>query len=72
MSAEIDSLRNLPVVDKLRVVTKLWDDIIRAGGPVIVPPEVLQEATRRSEELQADPSLALSDDELWRRVDGHD
>ena len=70
MSIDITNLRDLPVADKLRIVTQLWDDIAASTDPVIVPPDVLQEASRRSAELKADPSMAIEDDELWRRVDG--
>ena len=70
MSIDITSLRNLPVGDKLRIVTELWDDIAASTDPVVVPPDVLREALRRSGELKADPSIAIGDDELWRRVDG--
>ena len=63
-------LNNLPVADKLRLVTQLWDDIAASPDPVVVPPEVIQEASRRSAELTADLSIAIDDDELWRRVDG--
>lgn len=70
MSIDIDLLRNLPVVDKLRVVTQLWDDIAQSNRPIIVPPEILSEVKRRSNELETDPSLSIDDDEFWRRVDG--
>lgn len=70
MSIDIESLRDLPVADKLWVVTQLWDEIARAKRPIDVPPDVLSEATRRADELTADPSIAIDDDELWRRVDG--
>lgn len=70
MSIDISNLRNLPIADKLRIVTQLWDDIAASTDPVVVPPDVLREASRRSAELQADPSIAIDDDELWRRVDG--
>jgi putative addiction module component (TIGR02574 family) len=70
MTIDIANLRDLPVADKLRIVTQLWDDIAASTDPVIVPPDVLREASRRSAELKADPSIALDDDELWRRVDG--
>ncbi|WP_372723515.1 addiction module protein [Novipirellula sp.] len=62
--------RDMPVADKLRLVTQLWDDIASSPEPIVVPPEVIREASRRSAELAADPSLAIDDDELWRRVDG--
>ena len=70
MSIDITNLRDLPVADKLRIVTQLWDDIAASIDPVILPPDVVREASRRSAELQADPSIAIDDDELWRRVDG--
>lgn len=70
MSIDIANLRDLPVVDKLRIVTQLWNDIAASTDPVIVPPDVLREASRRSAELRANPSIAIDDDELWRRVDG--
>jgi putative addiction module component (TIGR02574 family) len=62
--------RDLPVADKLRLVTELWNDIASSSEPIVVPPEVLREASRRSAELDDNPSLAIDDDELWRRVDG--
>jgi len=70
MSIDIATLRGLTVAEKLRLVTQLWDDIARENRPIIVPDDVLSEATRRSDELAVDPSLAIDDDELWRRVDG--
>jgi putative addiction module component (TIGR02574 family) len=62
--------RDLPVADKLRLVTQLWDDIASSPDPIVVPPEVIREASRRSAELSENPSIAIDDDELWRRVDG--
>lgn len=70
MPADIPDLRNLPVADKLRIVTQLWDDIAASPESIVVPPDVLQESARRSAELKADPSIAIDDDELWRQVDG--
>ncbi len=69
MNTDISHLRNLPVSEKLRIVTQLWDDIA-ANAPIVVPPDVLQETERRSTELKEDPSMAIDDEELWRRVDG--
>ncbi len=69
MSIDITNLRDLPVADKLRIVTQLWDDIAASTDPVVLPPDVVREASRRSAELKADPSIAIDDDELWRRVD---
>jgi putative addiction module component (TIGR02574 family) len=70
VSVDIGDLHNLPIAEKLRIVTELWDDIAASSEGIIIPPDVLREAERRSAELKADPSIAIDDDELWRRVDG--
>lgn len=70
MGIDYSDLRKLPVADKLRIVTQLWDDIAASTEPILIPAEVVHEASRRSDELQANPSIAIDDAELWRRVDG--
>jgi len=45
----------MPVADKLKLVTELWDDIVASSRPVVIPPEILAETRRRSDELSADP-----------------
>lgn len=69
-NVDFASLQSLPVGEKLHLVTRLWDDIAATTNPIELPPEVISEALRRSEELKSDPSLAIDDAELWRRVDG--
>jgi putative addiction module component (TIGR02574 family) len=70
MAVDIASLRKLPVTEKLRIVTQLWEDIAASGESIVIPSDVLREAARRSAELRADPSIAIDDNELWRRIDG--
>ncbi len=70
MTVDISNLRSLPVADKLRIVTQLWDDIAASTETILIPSDILQETARRSLELKADPSIAIDDEELWRRVDG--
>ena len=70
MSLDISSLRKLSVAEKLSIVTQLLDDIASTEEPFVVPPHVVAEAEIRSQELRASPTLAIDDDELWRRVDG--
>jgi len=69
MDASFDQLRDLPVADKLRIVEQLWDDIHESDEPLLLQDWHEQEARRRSTELQVDPSIALTREELWRRVD---
>ncbi len=69
MHREIEELRKLSVEEKLRVVEELWDDIGTSGEPFPLPPWHQVEVKRRLAEHEADPSLAISREELWRRVD---
>ena len=69
MNPNIDQLRGLPVADKLRIVEQLWDDIHESEEALVLRDWHEQEARRRSEELRADPEIALTSDELWKRVD---
>ena len=69
MSIDISDLRNLRVAEKLRIVEALWDDIGASDEPIVLQPWQFDEATRRSAEMKADPSIAIDHEELWRRVD---
>lgn len=69
MHPEVEHLRKLPVAEKLRVVEELWDDIGECGERFPLPQWHRLEAERRAVELEADPSIALSREQLWRRVD---
>jgi putative addiction module component (TIGR02574 family) len=67
---DTSELTNLPVSEKLKIVTKLWDEIAESNEPIVLPPTVLSEMTRRCEAVDADPSILIDEDEMWRRVNG--
>jgi putative addiction module component (TIGR02574 family) len=69
MHPELERLRHLPIEEKLLVVEELWDDIAASGEPFPLPQWHREEAERRASELDADPSIALTREDLWRRVD---
>ena len=62
---------NMSVAEKLKLVEKLWDEIAASTEPIVLPPEALSEIARRANEVDADPSILIDEDELWRRVDGY-
>ena len=68
MHPDVEHLRQLPIAEKLRVVEELWDDIAASGEPFPLPPWHRDEAQRRASELDADPSIALTREKLWQRV----
>jgi putative addiction module component (TIGR02574 family) len=69
MSPEFERLRSLPIAEKLRLVEELWDDIHASNEPYPAPTWYREEAERRAAELDADPSKAIDENEMWRRVD---
>ena len=64
-----DSIRDLPAAGKLRLVEQIWDDLAGCDAPLPLPDWALSEAARRRDELVNDPSLGLTHEELWRRID---
>jgi len=70
MSPDVNDLRQLPISEKLRLVEDLWDDIAASGERFPLPNWHREEVERRAAELEADPSITLSREELWRRVQG--
>ncbi len=63
-------LEGLPVNEKLRLVTTLWDQISRSNQPIDLPEAVLDDADRRINEMVRDPDACLAEDEVWRQADG--
>lgn len=69
MHPDAEHLRGLPITEKLRLVEDLWDQIAASEEPFPLPAWHRQEAERRAAELQSDPSLALTREELWLRAE---
>ena len=63
----ISDLSTLPVVDRLRVIHAIWDTL---PDDVDLSPSAEQQAeiNRRLAAHDADPSTALSHDEMMRRI----
>ena len=69
MLADFDSLRDLPIAEKLRLVDVLWDDIVHSEEAFPLQEWHRIEVERRLAEVERDPSLIITREELWRRVD---
>ena len=69
MNVVLEQLRKLPIAEKLRIVEQLWDDIRESEEPLILRDWHKEEAGRRAAELEANPDIALTREELWERVD---
>ena len=69
---QTDDLQNLPLVEKLRIVEQLWDDISSSKEPFPMHPWQESEARRRAVELDSNPESGLTRQELWERVEKAD
>lgn len=67
MGTPIDHIRQLPVAEQLAIVEQIWDGLHES--PELVQGWQIEEAGRRSVELKSNPSIAISEDEVWKRVD---
>ncbi|QDV12827.1 Putative addiction module component [Rosistilla oblonga] len=64
----ISDLSTLPIVDRLRVVHAIWDTL-PDDVDLSTTPEQQAELDRRLAAHRADPTTAISHDELMRRVE---
>ena len=69
MQTELEQLRKLPVAEKLRIVEELWDDIHESDEQLVLRDWHREESERRASQLEANPEIAITRDELWKRVD---
>ena len=65
---DTSNFQKLPTNQKIELVFQLWDEIADSNEPVVLSDSVKAEMDRRCAELDADPSLAIDEDEMWRRV----
>lgn len=69
MDTPLEQIQQLPIADRLSLVEQIWDGIGQSDEPLILRAWHKEEARRRAAELDADPSIAITRDELWKRVD---
>jgi putative addiction module component (TIGR02574 family) len=67
--ADFESLRQLPLVEKLRVLEALWDDIAASKEEFPLPPWIRGEVEQRLAECMRDPNAVITREELWRSVE---
>ena len=68
MDTPLEQIQQLPIADRLRLVEQIWDGIGDSDEPLILRGWHEDEARRRSAELDADPDIAITREELWKRV----
>ncbi len=66
----VEQIRALPVAERLQIVGQIWRDIASSSEPITLKDEELAEIERRIEAYNRDASIAIDEEELWRRMDG--
>lgn len=69
MHADFDHLRLLPLAEKLQIVEILWTDIATSDEEFPLPDWLHTETEQRLAEHDKDPTVALTREEVWQRVD---
>lgn len=72
MNVDTNAILALPVADKLQLVELLWDNLGAADTEIPLPDWVEREATRRRDEMLADPTLGLSHEQTWAKITSRD
>ena len=68
MDLYTDTIRSLPLGERLKLVQTIWDDIVSSDEQIPLPQSAVEEAKRRRDELVGDPSIGLTHDEVWKKI----
>jgi len=69
MDIYTDSIRDLPAIDRLLLVEKIWSDLTKLDGELPLSPSILEEARDRRDAMIADPTLGKTHDQVWSRIE---
>jgi putative addiction module component (TIGR02574 family) len=67
MDIYTDNIQNLPELDKLLLVQRIWDDLASSDA-IPLPDWLVSETRRRREELIENPNLGHSQEEVLNRI----
>jgi putative addiction module component (TIGR02574 family) len=67
MNISIDDIRRLPAEQQLSLAEQIWDGLLASGQ--LLQQWQIKEVRSRVQELDEHPEIALTEDEMWRRVD---
>lgn len=67
MDISIDDIRKLPPEAQLELAEQIWDGLLHSGH--LLSESQIEEVRRRSKELDENPSIALTEAEMWEQVD---
>jgi len=70
VQSTLEQLMTLPVPDRIRFVQALWDSIVVEDPPAPLTDEQRETFARRAAELQKNPGIGLTWEQIKARVKG--
>ena len=67
MDISIDDIRKLPPQTQLELAEQIYDGLLHTGD--LPTDEQMTEVRRRAKEMEDNPSIGLTEDQMWARVD---
>lgn len=68
MDVYADTIRMMSVAEKLALVERIWDDLAMSDTALPLPAWAIKESCRRRDEMMADPTLGVSHEDIWNRI----
>ena len=67
MEISINDIQKLPPQTQLELAQQIWDGLLHSGH--LPSEEQISETRRRAGELDDNPSIALTEEQMWAKVD---
>lgn len=67
MDISINDIRKLPASAQLELADQIWEGLLHSGH--LLTDEQISETRRRAQELDDAPSIGLSEEQMWAKVD---
>ena len=68
MDIYTESIRCLPLGERLKLIQTIWDDIVSRDEQIPLPQSAIEEAKRRRDEMLVDPAVGLTHGEVWEKI----
>lgn len=69
MDLYTDAIRDLPAVDRLLLVERIWNDLTRPDTELPISRAILEDAKARRDTMAADPTLGKTHEQVWNRIE---
>ncbi len=68
MDIYTESIRCLPLGERLKLIQTIWDDIVSRDEQIPLPQSAIEEAKRRRDEMLVDSATGMTHDEIWTKI----